>query len=91
MTEERCVSSCTGDLFNRDCLHFTFMVFVSLGLLVFALVQLVRADFDSCHSGYYAGVITTVFSYWASPPKPPKRKNVMAQAGMEDRPIHPPV
>jgi len=65
-----CESDCTGNLFNRKCIHVVFMMFISTLLVVFAIVELILNNgVDNLYSGYYFGLITTVISYWASPPK----------------------
>jgi hypothetical protein len=64
------MSDCTGNLFNRKCMHVVFMMFISTILVVFAIVELIRNNgVDSLYSGYYFGLITTVISYWATPPQ----------------------
>jgi hypothetical protein len=65
-----CESDCTGNLFSRKCIHVVFMMFISTILVVFAIVELIRNNgVDSLYSGYYFGLITTVISYWATPPQ----------------------
>ena len=68
-----CVSDCTGNLFTRECIHFTFMMLLSTGLVLFAMLMLaLKTGLQSCDTGYFFGIISTVLSFWATPPKIPK-------------------
>ena len=72
--QQRCVSDCTGNLFTRECIHFTLMAFATIIVLLFAMVQLIQlSSFQSIYTGYYFGMISTVLSFWQTPPKIPKR------------------
>lgn len=70
VNEARCVSDCTGNLFTKECLHFTFMMFLSAVLVLFAMSMLIfKNGVSSLQSGYYFGLIGSVLTFWATPPK----------------------
>ena len=58
--------------FDFACAYFYFSAILTLMLCIFSFIQLVRSDFDSNMSSPYFGILSSLLTFWAIPPKMPK-------------------